>query len=55
MMMIMIAMIMIIHCRAVLNQDIRVKGVSLDIDGGKCLPARIKFPHNNKYEMGKVL
>ena len=36
-------------CRAVLNQDIRVKGVSLDIDGGKCLPARIKCPHNQKY------
>ena len=36
--------------RAVLNQDIRVKGISLDIDGGKCLPVRIKFPHNNKYK-----
>ena len=51
MMMIMITIMMMIHCRAVLNQDIRVKGVSLDIDGGKCLPARIKFLHNNKYEM----
>ena len=41
-------------CRAVLNQDIRVKGVSLDIDGGKCLPARIKCPHNQKYFNSKL-
>merc|ERR1712154_703347 len=39
----------LVTARAVLNQDIRVKGISLDIDGGKCLPVRIKFPHNNKF------
>ena len=29
-------------------QDIRVKTLSLDIDSGKCLTARIKFPHNQR-------
>ena len=32
-------------------QDIRVKTLSLDIDSGKCLTARIKFPHNQRSDI----
>ena len=32
-------------------QDIRVKTLSLDIDRGKCLTARIKFPHNQRSDI----
>ena len=32
-------------------QDIRVKTLSLDIDSGKCLTARIKYPHNQRSDI----
>ena len=38
----------LVSSKAALNQDIRIKQLSLNIDCGKCLPARIKFPHNQR-------
>ena len=39
----------LVSARAKLRQDIRTKELSLTIDSGKCMTARIEYPHNQRY------
>ena len=39
----------LVTARAALQQDIRVKKTSLSIDNGKCMAARISYPHNQRF------
>ena len=39
----------LVSARARLLQDIRTKELSLNIDSGKCMTARIEYPHNQRY------
>ena len=38
----------LVSARARLRQDIRTKEISLNIDSGKCMTARIEYPHNQR-------
>ena len=38
----------LVSARARLLQDIRTKELSLNIDSGKCMTARIEYPHNQR-------
>ena len=38
----------LVSARARLQQDIRTKELSLNIDSGKCMTARIEYPHNQR-------
>ena len=38
----------LVSARARLLQDIRTKELSVNIDSGKCMTARIEYPHNQR-------
>ena len=38
----------LVSARARLLQDIRTKELSINIDSGKCMTARIEYPHNQR-------
>ena len=41
----------LVSARARLRQDIRTKELSLTIDSGKCMTARIEYPHNQRSQL----
>ena len=45
----------LVSARARLLQDIRTKELSINIDSGKCMTARIEYPHNQRYLVHHII